>query len=61
MGGAIEVGTICVKTTGREAGQRAVVVKRIDKNFVLIDSVEGSRVRKRRCNVAHLVPIGRKK
>lgn len=33
---AIEVGRICVKLFGREAGRKCVVVDIIDKNFVLI-------------------------
>mgnify|MGYP001612534226 CR=1 FL=1 len=56
--GAIEVGRVCIKTTGREAGQKAVVVKVIDKNFVLID---GKRVKRRKCNVLHLFPTTEEK
>jgi len=52
----LEVGTVCVKTTGREAGQKAVVMETIDDNYVLI---QGSRIRKRKCNVSHLMPIGK--
>ncbi len=33
---AIEVGRICVKLTGREAGKKCVIVDVIDKSFVLI-------------------------
>ncbi len=52
---AIEVGRICVKKTGREAGKRCVIVDIIDKNFVLITgpkSVTG--VKRRRVNVNHI-------
>jgi len=51
----IEVGRICVKLLGREAGKKCVVVDVIDKNFALITgpkSVTG--VRRRRTNVDHL-------
>ncbi len=54
---ALEVGSVCVKTTGREAGNRAVVIEEVDDNFVI---VQGPRVRKRKCNVLHLVPVGKK-
>ncbi|MEM2740192.1 MAG: 50S ribosomal protein L14e [Candidatus Bathyarchaeia archaeon] len=53
----IEVGRICVKTRGREAGLKCVVIDVIDDNFVLITgpkSVTG--VRRRRVNVKHLEP-----
>jgi len=58
---AIEVGRICIKTRGREAGKRCVVVDLIDKNFVLITgpkSVTG--VRRRRANISHLSPTEEK-
>ncbi len=52
-----EVGRIVVKTHGREAGLHAVVVDVIDRAYVLID---GAAVRRRRCNIKHLVPIPEK-
>ena len=58
---AIEVGRICIKTRGREAGRRCVIVDLIDKNFVLITgpkSVTG--VRRRRANINHLSPTEEK-
>lgn len=54
---AIEVGRICVKTTGREAGSKCVIIDVIDSNYVLVTgpkSVTG--VRRRRANVKHLEP-----
>lgn len=48
----IEVGRICIKKYGRDAGSRAVVTKVIDKNFVSI--MTSIRSRERRCNVKHL-------
>lgn len=54
---AIEVGRICVKTLGREAGKKCVIVDIIDKNFVLITGPkEFSKVRRRRANIKHLEP-----
>lgn len=47
----IEIGRMCVKLAGREAGNECVITDKIDKNFVLI---LGNRVKKRRCNIRHL-------
>ncbi len=51
-----ETGDLCVKIAGREAGKVCVVIKRVDKNFVIIDG----DVRRRKCNVDHLIPLNRK-
>lgn len=54
---SIEVGRICVKLNGREAGRKCVIVDLIDKNFVLITGPkEYSGVKRRRTNVKHLEP-----
>lgn len=56
--GLIEVGRVCIKTAGREAGKKCVVVKIIDKNFVEITGPkELTGVRRRRVNVKHLLPL----
>jgi large subunit ribosomal protein L14e len=55
--GAIEVGSICVKRKGREAGRKAVVIDVLENQFVLIDGVN---VKRRKCNARHLVPLGEK-
>lgn len=52
----IEVGRLCVKTAGREAGLKAVVVDIVDETFVLIDG----QVKRKRCNVVHLEPLKEK-
>ena len=49
----MEVGRVCVKLAGREAGERCVVVEVLDENYVV---VVGPAVRRRRCNVSHLEP-----
>ncbi|MHA1460934.1 MAG: 50S ribosomal protein L14e [Promethearchaeota archaeon] len=49
-----DIGRVCVKTTGREAGKYCIVVDIIDKNYLLID---GLNVRRRRANYRHLEPI----
>jgi large subunit ribosomal protein L14e len=48
-----DIGRICVKTTGREAGKYCVIVEVIDKNYVLID---GPMIRRRRVNYNHIEP-----
>ncbi|ADL58116.1 MULTISPECIES: 50S ribosomal protein L14e [Methanothermobacter] len=54
---AIEVGRVCVKTAGREAGEKCVILDIIDKNFV---EVVGVNVKNRRCNIGHLEPTEKK-
>ncbi len=54
---AIEVGRVCVKTAGRDAGKQAVVVKLVDKNFAIID---GKHIKRRKCNLIHLFPTEKK-
>ncbi|MEM2093699.1 MAG: 50S ribosomal protein L14e [Candidatus Bathyarchaeia archaeon] len=52
---AVEVGRICIKKRGREAGKRCVIVDVIDKSFVLVTGPESvTGVRRRRANVKHL-------
>ena len=51
----IEVGRICVKLLGREAGKKCIIVDVIDKNFALVTGPKGvTGVRRRRTNVDHL-------
>ncbi|MCL5239622.1 MAG: 50S ribosomal protein L14e [Candidatus Marsarchaeota archaeon] len=50
--GLVEVGRVCVKKFGRDAGKRAVVTKVIDANFVHI--MTSVRLKERKCNVKHL-------
>lgn len=52
----IEIGRICVKIAGRDAGLKCVVVEDLGKGFVLIDG----QTRRRKCNVAHLEPLEQK-
>ncbi len=54
---AIEVGRICVKIAGREAGKKCVIVDIIDENFVLITGPKQlTGVKRRRANIKHLEP-----
>jgi large subunit ribosomal protein L14e len=52
---AIEVGRICVKLTGREAGKKCVIVDIIDKSFILVTGPKTvSGIRRRRTNINHV-------
>jgi len=52
-----DVGRICVKTAGREAGRKCVVVDIIDDNFVLVTGPKPlTGVKRRRANIKHLEP-----
>jgi large subunit ribosomal protein L14e len=55
---AIEVGRICVKLTGREAGRKCVIVDVIDKSFILITGPKNvTGIKRRRTNVNHVEPF----
>jgi len=55
---AIEVGRLCVKLSGREAGMKCVVVDVVDKSFALITGPKTvSGVRRRRVNINHVEPL----
>jgi large subunit ribosomal protein L14e len=49
----ITVGRLCVKTAGRDAGKKCIVVQQLDKQYVLIDG----ETRRRKCNITHLEPL----
>ena len=52
-----DIGRICVKIAGREAGRKCVVVEKLDKNYVLISGPPKiSKVKRRRANMKQLEP-----
>lgn len=51
-----EIGRLCVKLAGRDAGKKCVIVEILEKNFVLIDG----ETRRRKCNINHLEPLEQK-
>lgn len=54
---AIEVGRVCVKIAGREAGRKCVVLDVIDKNFALVTGPpKVTGIKRRRVNVNHIEP-----
>jgi len=46
----IEIGRLCVKLVGRDAGKECLIVDIVDNTFVLIDG----NTRRRKCNSNHL-------
>jgi large subunit ribosomal protein L14e len=53
----MEIGRVCVKLAGHEAGKRCVVVEVLDDTYVV---VAGPGVKRRRCNIKHLEPTDKK-
>jgi len=52
----IEVGRVCVKIAGRDAGKKCAIVKLLEDNYVLVDG----ETRRRKCNVKHLEMLSEK-
>lgn len=50
-----EIGRMCIKLAGRDAGKYCVIVDIIDDAYVLIDG----ETRRRKCNVNHLEPMSK--
>jgi large subunit ribosomal protein L14e len=49
----INVGRVCVKLAGRDAGKKCVIVDVLDDKTVLIDG----ETRRRKCNILHIEPL----
>ena len=49
----IQIGRVCVKIAGRDAGKKCVIIDILDDNYVLIDG----ETRRRKCNILHLEPL----
>ena len=52
----IEIGRLCFKIAGRDAGKKCVIVDILDDNAVLIDG----ETRRKRCNIKHIEPLDQK-
>ncbi len=48
----IQIGRVCLKIAGRDAGELAVVISEPEGNYALIDG----NVRRKKCNLKHLEP-----
>ena len=49
----IEIGRLCVKIAGRDAGKKCLIIDVLDGRYVLVDG----ETRRRRCNIMHLEPL----
>jgi len=49
----IEIGRVVVKTAGRDAGKKGIIVEILDDKYVLIDG----ETRRRKCNILHIEPL----
>jgi large subunit ribosomal protein L14e len=50
----MEIGQVCIKTKGREAGRTVVVLTKPKNGKVLVD---GPKVKRKECNYLHLFPL----
>jgi len=56
---AIDIGSVCKKLTGREAGRYCVIIDEATEGYVMITGPrEITDVRRRQCNILHLEPTG---
>ncbi len=52
-----DIGRVCVKLMGREAGKMCVVVDIVDERFVIVTGPKAlTGVKRRRVNIKHLEP-----
>ena len=49
----MEIGRVCMKIAGRDAGKKCVIVDVLEGSYVLIDG----ETRRRKCNIMHLEPL----
>ena len=52
----MDTGRLCIKTAGRDAGKKCVVVEVVDKTKVLVDG----ETRRKNCNISRLEPLAEK-
>lgn len=51
----LEVGRVCIKTVGREAGKYCVILKKINDSFLIVTGPKLlTGVKRRRANINHL-------
>lgn len=50
-----EIGRLCIKLAGRDAGKTCVIVDQLENNYVLV----AGETRRRKCNIAHLEPMNK--
>ena len=49
----LEIGRVCMKIAGRDAGKYCVIVDILDEKTILIDG----QTRRRKCNLVHIEPV----
>lgn len=52
---AIQVGRVCIKLKGKDAGEKVIVTKIVDENYVMIKS-NSRKNKERKCSILHLEP-----
>jgi large subunit ribosomal protein L14e len=52
----MEIGQVCIKTAGRDAGNICAVIDVINENYVVIEGA----TRRKKCNIRHLEPMMKK-
>ena len=50
-----EIGRVCMKIAGRDAGKMAIIIDQLEEGYVLIDG----QTRRKKVNVKHIEPIDR--
>ncbi len=53
----LNVGTVCVKTAGRTAGQKVVVLEFDKEKHAAV--IMGENVKKKKCSLRHLLPLNK--
>ena len=49
----MEIGRVCTKIAGRDAGKSCIIIDVIDNNFVMVDGY----TRRKKVNIRHLEPL----
>ncbi|MCX6777446.1 MAG: 50S ribosomal protein L14e [Candidatus Micrarchaeota archaeon] len=54
---AMEPGRVCIKTAGRDAGARCVVLRREGGNFAIVAQAFRKKKKERKVSMRHLEPL----
>ncbi len=58
---SLDIGSVCLKVSGREGGHLCTVIKPIDKTFVMVTGPKlVTGIKRRRCNINHVEPTDMK-
>ena len=49
----MNIGQVCIKIAGRDAGMKGAIVDVLEGSFVMVDG----QVRRKKCNIKHLEPL----